>query len=196
MARTRCFLAVELEDVVRERVKVLQKELRRTLPNVKWVEEDNLHVTLLFLGEVDDREIAKVCRLAQEAVNGIKPFTLSVEQFGCFPHPHRPRVLWVGVGEGKEELVEMYDALATPLSELGFRREDRPYSPHITLGRTKSDGPIAELSRALEKHATWDAGSFQVTEVVLMSSELTRDGPLYTILGRAELDAETESEKL
>jgi RNA 2',3'-cyclic 3'-phosphodiesterase len=187
MARMRCFLAVELSPEVKERVVGLQTQLRRTLTGIKWVEEENLHVTLLFLGEVDEREIIKVCRLAQEAMTLIPSFTMTLQEFGCFPHARRPRVLWVGVGEGKEELVRIYEALATPLSELGYRREDRPYSPHITLGRTKSDGPVIALGQALEKFAAWEGGTMPVKEVVLMSSELTRDGPLYTVLGRAIL---------
>jgi 2'-5' RNA ligase len=190
MSRIRCFLAVELSDAVRDRVTRLQTEVRRTVTDVKWVEEDNLHLTLLFLGEVEDKEIAQVCKLAAQAMASFEPFTMTVEGFGCFPHARRPRVLWVGVEEGKETLVRMYDALATPLSQLGYRREDRPYSPHITLGRTKSDGPLAELGQALEEHADWEGGDSPVHEVLLMSSELTREGPLYTVMGRAPLGKE------
>lgn len=190
MSRIRCFLAIELSDGVRDRVTRLQTEVRRTVTDVKWVEEENMHLTLLFLGEVEDKEIAQVCRLASQAMASFEPFTMTVEGFGCFPHARRPRVLWVGVTEGKETLVRMYDALATPLSQLGYRREDRPYSPHITLGRTKSDGPLAALSQALEEHADWEGGESPVHEVLLMSSELTREGPLYTVLGRAPLGNE------
>lgn len=194
MSRTRCFLAVELSEGIKERVMSLQHDLRRTLSSMKWVGEDNMHVTLLFLGEVDDREIVQVCRLAQQAVQEMPPFPLAIEGFGCFPHARRPRVLWVGVGQGKEEMLRLYDALATPLSALGYRREDRPYSPHITLGRTKSDGPMQALGDALEKYRTWEGGTMQVDEVLLMGSELTREGPIYTVLGRAILGTKNSQE--
>src|SRR5262249_51381938 len=118
----------------------------------------------------------------------LTPFAMTIEKAGSFPNLRRPRTLWVGVGEGTQEMVALHDALEPPLLALGcYRREDRPYTPHITLGRVKSDRPNDKLAAALAKHGSWQGGEELVHEVLVMSSELTRDGPLYTVLSRAKL---------
>src|SRR3954471_5211833 len=108
MARIRTFLAIELEPQVRERLIALQGKLSRPIPDVKWVEPENLHLTLLFLGGVDERELPAVCRAAQTAVAELPGFTLSVEAASCFPNARRPRVLWAGIGTGVQEVVAVH----------------------------------------------------------------------------------------
>jgi 2'-5' RNA ligase len=188
MPRTRTFIAIELPQGIRDRLVALQESLATAAPDVKWVEPENLHVTLLFLGEVDDRELPAVCRAVQDAVVGHTPFTLSVEGAGCFPNPRRPRTLWVGVGQGVQEVVAVHDAIEPALLALGcYRREERKYTPHVTLGRRRGEGPADALAKALARHQTWKAGEATVSEVHVMGSQLTPKGPLYTILGRAKL---------
>src|SRR5262245_38768293 len=188
MKRLRTFIALELPKHVRDKAVVLQESLARTGGEVKWVEPENLHVTLLFLGEVVDRDVPAVCRAVADCCRERPAFPMSVETAGCFPSPRRPRVLWAGVGEGAAELIALHDALEPPLLELGcYRREERRYTPHITLGRVRSDRPTEGLATALAKHAAWKGGAVQVEEVLVMSSELTRDGPEYTVLARAAL---------
>jgi 2'-5' RNA ligase len=141
----------------------------------------------LFLGEVDERHVADVCRIVGETTQQHSSFTMNVETAGCFPHPRRPRVLWVGVGAGKQELCAIHDSLEIALLDLGFRREDRKYSPHITLGRVKSDRSTDSLAAALAQQAGWKGGEIQVTVVLVMGSKLTPMGPEYTVLSRAKL---------
>ncbi len=188
MSRTRTFIAVHLDEDIRARLAALQRDLAAEAPDVKWVEEDNLHVTLLFLGEVDNRELPTVCRAVQTAVAGRPAFTMAVEGPGCFPNPRRPRVLWVGLGQGTQEVVAVHDALEAPLMDLGcYRREERKYTPHVTLGRLREGGTGDALARALGKHAGWKAGEQAVDEIHVMGSELTPQGPIYTVLSRAKL---------
>jgi 2'-5' RNA ligase len=188
MARLRTFIAIDLGKAIRDRLVALQENLARSGTEVKWVEPENLHVTLLFLGEVDERDVPQVCQVVAEAAQQQTSFPLSVENAGCFPNVRRPRVLWVGVGEGKQEVCILHDALEKPLLELGcYRREERQYTPHITLGRVKSDRPTDKLASALLKHAGWKGGETTVREVLIMSSELTSKGPIYTVLSRAKL---------
>src|SRR5262249_30151520 len=99
MARIRTFIAVDLGKAIRDRTVALQETLARTGTEVKWVEPENLHVTLLFLGEVGDREVPQVCRIVGEETQQHPKFLMSVETVGCFPNPRRPRVIWVGIGE-------------------------------------------------------------------------------------------------
>lgn len=189
MARLRTFIAVDLGKAIRDRLVTLQEALARAGgTDVKWVEPENLHATLLFLGEVIDRDVPAVCRAVAEVCQELSAFPLSIETAGCFPNPRRPRVLWVGVGQGQQELCTLHDALEPPLLDLGcYRREERKYAPHITLGRVKSDRPTDKLTTALLKHAAWKGGETTVREVHVMSSELTPQGPIYTVLSRARL---------
>ena len=188
MSRTRTFIAVDLGKPIRDRILALQEELARAGTEVKWVEPENLHVTMLFLGEVDERELPAVCRVVSECTQQHTPFPMSVETAGCFPTPRRPRVLWVGVGEGTQPLCALHDALEPPLMNLGcYRREERKYTPHITLGRVKSDRPTDKLAAALAKQAGWKGGEIAVRELLVMGSELTPKGPVYTVLSRAKL---------
>lgn len=190
MARLRTFIAVELDKQIRDRTVALQETLARAADDVKWVEPENLHVTLLFLGEVGDRDIPAVCRGVATVSAQQAPFAMTVESAGAFPNTRRPRTLWVGIGQGTQELVALHDALEPPLLELGcYRREDRQYTPHVTLGRVKSDRPADPLTLALAKQAGWKGGETTVGAVLVLSSELTSQGPRYTMLSRAKFSS-------
>src|SRR5262245_34238301 len=100
MARLRTFIAVDIGQAIRDRAVALQETLARSCSDVKWVEPENIHVTLLFLGEVDTREVINVCRVVGESCAQHAVFAMSVETLGCFGNPRRPRTLWIGIGEG------------------------------------------------------------------------------------------------
>jgi 2'-5' RNA ligase len=197
MARIRTFIAIELSKSIREQLVDLQATLGRAALDVKWVEPEDLHVTLLFLGEVEDRDLPAVCRAVQEAVAVQPAFPMTIERVGCFPNPRRPRILWAGVGSGMQEVVAVHDAIETPLLDLGcYRREDRKYTPHVTLGRNRSEGPADALRKALAQQAGWKGGEETVGEVQIMASDfdghvksgdVVSRGPKYTVLGRAPL---------
>jgi 2'-5' RNA ligase len=188
MRRSRIFIAVDLGQEIRDQCIALQKKLARAGAEMKWVEPENIHVTLLFLGEVNQREIPQICRVASKVCAGQPAFNLSVEGVGCFPNPRRPRIVWAGVEQGKQELRTLHDALETPLLELGcYRREDLQYTPHITLGRVRGEHSDDRLAELLGKETGWQAGEVKVEEIQVMSSQLTPQGPIYTVLGRAEL---------
>ncbi len=190
MARLRTFIGVDIGKEIRDRAVALQETLARASSDVKWVEPENLHVTLLFLGEVEDREVPSVCRVVAEQAQEKPAFAMNIERVGCFPNARRPRILWIGVGQGTQELCALHDALETPLLDLGcYRREERRYAPHITLGRVRNDRPADKLATALAKHAGWQGGQTEVREVLVMSSQLTPGGPVYTVLSRAKLQS-------
>jgi 2'-5' RNA ligase len=188
MARLRTFIAVDLGKAIRDRCVELQETLARAGADVKWVEVDNLHVTLLFLGEVVDRDVPALCKAVADCCAEQNPFMLSVESVGCFPNSRRPRVVWAGVGAGSAELIALHDDLEPPLLDLGcYRREDRQYTPHVTLGRVQGDGSTDVLAAALARQAKWRGGETEVREVRVLSSELRAQGPVYTVLSRAKL---------
>lgn len=188
MARVRTFIAVDPGGTIRDRLANVQRKLAREVTDVKWVEEDNLHLTLLFLGEVRDRDLPSVCRAVSKTTIEIPSFSIEVKTIGCFPNPRRPRVVWAGVGMGAEDVVALHDALESPLDTLGcYRREERQFTPHVTLGRTKSDDPSEHMAKVLPTYQDWSAGEGVIKEVLVMSSELTSQGPEYTVLARGKL---------
>lgn len=189
MTRIRTFIAVPLSQGIRDRLQSIRIPVARQLQDVKWVEAENQHVTLVFLGEVDNREVPQVCSLAQDAVSlaDVTAFSLRVKGIGCFPNIRRPRVIWAGIEQGADELIRVHDALEATLETMGYRREERRYTPHITLGRTKSDGPLSQLTNWLTESERVDVGEMIVDEIHIMGSELLRSGPHYTVLGRVPL---------
>ena len=188
MARIRTFVAVEIGDQIRRTAVALQQRLAGVAPEVRWAAPESLHVTLLFLGEVDDREVVDVCRAVQAVAAGEPPFPLRVSGVGAFPTVRRPKTVWAGITDGAENLRRLYERLEARLLDLGcYRKEERAYTPHLTLGRVRADAGGHPLVAELPKLLAWDGGRTTVDEVVVYSGELTRDGPEYTPLGRGPL---------
>jgi RNA 2',3'-cyclic 3'-phosphodiesterase len=188
MARIRTFIAVDIGEAVRQKVVALQERLARTTNDVKWVEPSNLHITLHFLGEVDQIDLVPICRIVKEQAQALPPFTLELTGLGAFPTPRRPKILWAGIADGADDLKRLHGLLEAPLLELGcYRREDRAYSPHLTLGRLADEDRNGAWASILTKHADWHGGAATVDEVLVMSSELGRDGPIYSVMGRGKL---------
>lgn len=188
MIRIRTFIAIDIDEGVRERMIALQEKFARIGSDVKWVEPKNQHVTLLFLGDVDSLDVVKVCRVVQSQCAKVAPFSLSHHGVGAFPNTRRPKILWTGITDGLDELVNLHTLLEEPLLELGcYRREARPYSPHLTLGRVTKEDAAETWGPILTKYSEWDGGTTIAKEVLVMSSELRREGPFYSVMGRAPL---------
>jgi 2'-5' RNA ligase len=188
MPKTRTFIAVEAVDEAHAAALAAIDGLRSAAEGVKWVAPDNLHWTLQFLGDLDDREMAEVCLRTVRVVARHEPFELAAVGVGAFPAIHRPRTLWVGAGEGREQFCELQADVEASLRELGFRGEGRAFTPHLTIGRAgrgSHAGPT--LTERLAHLADFDGGRMSVDEVLVFASELSRDGPVYTVLARAPL---------
>lgn len=189
MARIRTFIALAVPGRIAGELKELQQELAADHDGVKWMAEKELHLTLLFLGEVDELELVPVCRAVKKIAARHSSFALDVAGMGGFPNKRRPKVLWAGIaGEGHDALLELHAELEAALMELGcYRREERAYTPHLTLGRISSEERDEAWAPVFTKHADWNAGTFTVSEVLIMASELRRSGPEYAIMGRGPL---------
>lgn len=196
MGRTRTFIAAPLDEAIRTRLGTLCRACAKSASGVRWTPLGNLHITLNFLGDVEDSDLPSVCRAAQQAVDDVelRQFPLSIVGLGCFPKPARPRILWAGVAEGHEQLELLHAALEERFADLGFRPEGRAYSPHVTLGRVKPDGPRQNWEAILAAHQEWEAGSQIVAEVHVMGSELTPEGSAYSVLSRVKLPKAKASE--
>jgi 2'-5' RNA ligase len=186
--KIRTFIAVEIAPAVREAAAELVGELRASGADVKWVDPANMHLTVKFLGDVDSRHVHEVCRAVEKTVAGLPRFELELRGAGAFPNARRPRTVWLGAGQGGQEVGILAEALEEAMERLGFRREARRFHPHLTLGRVRRGrAGLDELARLLAEYADFEVGRTTVTEVVTFSSELGRSGPTYEALGRARL---------
>jgi 2'-5' RNA ligase len=184
----RSFVAVEITPSIRKRTGELIAALAGPSADVKWVEPHNLHLTLKFLGEVSQQEIARVCQAMARGAAEVEPFELDVRGAGAFPNAARPRTVWLGAGDGSQPMVALHDRVEAALAKLGYREEHRRFQPHLTIGRVRGAGlGIAELGRLVQQHADFAAGRMTVGKVTLFASTLTPDGPIYELLGTGPL---------
>jgi 2'-5' RNA ligase len=179
---------VDAVDEVQAAALTAINRLRAVAENVKWVEPDNLHWTMQFLGDLTDQEMAEVCLRTTRAAAQHEAFELAAHGVGAFPSTQRPRTLWLGAGQGSLQLVALHASIDQALSSLGFRRDSRLFTPHVTLGRAGHGGHAGPVvAERLAGLGDFDGGVQEVAEVVVYASELSREGPTYTVLARAPL---------
>jgi len=190
MPRIRTFIAVELAGGVIRRATELVDKLRVAPVPVNWVRPEQMHLTLKFLGDVPDTQTPAICRVVAQVARQFEPFEIVFRGVGAFPSLEHPKVLWIGVQEGGQELKLLQAALDEALkNQLGYPREVRPFQPHLTVGRVKREMPTgqAQLARILAEQAEFDADLTVIDEVVTFASFLSRQGPTHEPLCRSGL---------
>jgi 2'-5' RNA ligase len=170
----RTFIAVELPDEVRKNIVELINELKTVEAAVKWVEENNLHITMKFLGEVDNKKLDDLIELTTKAVSGKGSFKAKFQEVGAFP-----RVVWVGTAEGGDKLCALAKELENVLSGSGFRSEEKEFRPHITIGRIKDKKGVDKLKEKMEGFKDAKFGEAWVDSISIMKSTLSPKGPIY-----------------
>jgi 2'-5' RNA ligase len=178
----RSFIAIEVPRELKSRMEEVQRELRRTEADVKWVRPDAIHLTLKFLGSIRREDVERISQAVGPVIGLWEPFDVGIQGLGGFPNFRNPRVVWVGVDQGKESLVSLKQQIEKRMTELSFPPEDRPFSAHLTLGRVRSLRGKADLSQAIESRRGVEVGIFQAREVILFRSELKPSGAVYTKL--------------
>jgi 2'-5' RNA ligase len=182
----RIFIAIKIEpdaDLLR-----MISLLRSLLANDKitWVDPSNIHLTLAFLGDTDEEKIKVAGIAVNQSCSGFGEFSFRLSGTGVFKNFSDPRVIWTGIGESGK-LIRLNDLMMTRLKDTGFRIEDRPFRPHITLGRIKFIKDPDILKTALEKYRYTDFQKVPVKEVILYESILKQTGPVYKILSTYDL---------
>jgi len=190
----RCFIAIEIEEPIREEIARVQQRLRKELrgnePGIKWVPPENIHLTLKFLGNVADQDIPEICAAVSRAASECSPFSFSVGTCGSFP-PNRPaRVLWIGITEGQPELKQFAKRVDHWVNKLGFPLEKRAFSGHLTLARIRQSNAGKAVSHAAEQTAVDNLGVQTVSAITVFQSDLRPGGPIYTPLHHAPLKNE------
>jgi len=173
---------VLLDDATRAALAARVESLRPVAAGVTWVAPENLHVTLKFLGGVEQPRLELVQAALARAVHGAAPFDLSVVGLGAFPSATRARVVWAGVVAGRGELTGLAASVEHELAPVGFPPEDRPFSPHVTLGRVREPRRNTELAAAFDREHAERFGVVRVDRLSLMRSDLSPRGARYSEL--------------
>ena len=182
----RTFIAIKISNSIRERIGEFQSRLRQIRGNVKWVRPKSIHITLKFLGDVEEGRIEQISQLVEKAADGVGSFTISVGGVGAFPNERHPRVLWIGVDEGSDILSDLASRIDMALSQLGFEKEKRKYSAHLTIGRVRSPKGIESTIKTMISEG-FQQESFEVDEIDVMKSQLHPTGEEYTVLHQIKL---------
>jgi RNA 2',3'-cyclic 3'-phosphodiesterase len=191
MSVIRAFIAISLSPEITQQLEMVLSGLKNKLPggSIRWVPAKNIHLTLKFLGEVSISSQEMLTKLLQAESNRHASFEISVGELGVFPSLHRPRVVWIGV-EAPPELAALQHGLEAEMARLGYAPEERPFSPHLTLGRVVRNANSEEIHRISEllgKTKVGFLGAFRVQSVHLFRSDLQPGGSIYTRLFTANL---------
>jgi 2'-5' RNA ligase len=180
MPSLRSFIALPTPDSVRDRIEILQADLRQLNADVKWESPEKLHITLKFLGNVESQLLEKLIPSLEEIAREQSSFDLTYEGVGAFPNLLAPRVIWVGTAQN-ESLFSLQNSVEQRCADFGFARENRAFHPHITLGRVKGSLNIQRLTEKL-KTITLEPTRTRCTEFLVMRSDLTPSGSVYSVL--------------
>ncbi len=183
MKDLRLFIAIPLGPDLKEAISKIQSLLKRRNEGVKWVNPEGLHLTLKFLGNTPQEKVPRIEEAMRKALAPFGPFSVLIKGTGAFPSLKKARVLWVGIEDERSRLKEMFKSLEKQLQKLGFPMEERPFKPHITLGRIKNLKSI-DFPEELEDQ---EVGVLEVKEVILFKSELKPEGAEYHPLIKVSL---------
>ena len=179
--KIRTFICIELPDSIRTKLGEIQTEMKTLGSSVRWTRSDGIHLTLKFLGDVEKQNIEQIVEQTIEASRIHSPAKIEVKESGAFPDFKKPRVFWIGVHDPNGALARLQMAIDTKLDKIGFKKEQRRFSPHLTIGRVKSHDGLNATSRALEE-MNIEPMTFLAKQVVVMQSQLQPKGAVYTPL--------------
>ena len=192
MRTMRTFIAVNIPVDIKQNLQEEIDRLRALIrgENVRWVRPEGIHLTLKFLGEISDSSLGEIHQALEREIDKHPTCTLCVGGFGCFPNRRSPRVLWIGITEDKGTLAQVQSSIHEKLVPLGFEKEERPFHPHLTLGRVRrnvSKSDLNQLQDAVNEFVVGQIGKFEVREIHLIESILKPSGAEYSTLGEYTL---------
>ncbi len=187
MSKVRAFIACDMPESLLDKISGIQDRLKGLDADVSWTKVSGIHITLKFLGDIEEDSIDKVAAVIEGASKGQKPFEVAIKGSGAFPNLRNPRVIWLGVEDNDKGLLHIQQFLDDGLKALGFEPEEREFKPHLTLGRVKGFRGKEGLAAAVSEFKGLDLGSFIVDRVMLYKSELKPTGAIYTKLREIKL---------
>jgi 2'-5' RNA ligase len=197
MSVIRAFIAIDLSQGILERIDQMSLDLRSRLEKVpvRWVPAENIHLTLKFLGNVSTANLEMLKEIMGNVVANHHECDISVGGIGAFPKTHNPRVIWVGM-EVPQELISLQHNIEIETARLGYSREHRPFSPHLTFGRVSrnaSSQDVRAIAEILDSYKVGFLGATRISSVYLYRSDLKPDGAVYTPIYTAALGKEESS---
>ncbi|MGI6401616.1 MAG: RNA 2',3'-cyclic phosphodiesterase [Thermoguttaceae bacterium] len=196
----RAFVAIDIFSGIRQMTRKALRPLQRAFPDVKWVDDANFHITLKFLGtNVPTSDIRDIVNALERACKDVEPFDLTLEGCGAFPDMSNPRTLWIGITDGTAEVSALAEKIEDELEKIGYPREGRKFSPHLTIGRARkrdrnvgsiNHEEVATLAEKLGKLDQVYFGTNSVESITLYCSELDRRGPKYEPLATIDFGGE------
>ncbi len=189
----RCFISIDLPETLKADIREATEILRERKPDVRWVSEHNLHITLKFLGDTG-QDVAQVLERELSSLAAQRySFRLGLRGIGVFPDRRRPRVVWIDLIDA-DELKHLQEAVEERAVTIGFERENRPFSPHLTIGRVRSSSGMGYLLNAMETLKDRDFGNIGVNSFSLMKSDLKPSGAQYTTLAEFHLNRRSDEQ--
>jgi RNA 2',3'-cyclic 3'-phosphodiesterase len=187
MATIRLFVAVSISEQSRNAVSNLVENFRSESPGVRWVKPENLHLTLKFLGDVEESRLSSLKNALDSSVSDLRLFQFDLTNLGCFPNIKRPRVLWVGIEDESNQLVRLHKNIEEQFFKVDFPKEKRRFQPHLTVARIK-DSRNSNLF--LSEFQSYNLGQFtvDVADVLLIKSDLRQSGAKYSCLHKAKIN--------
>jgi RNA 2',3'-cyclic 3'-phosphodiesterase len=196
MSLIRAFLALEIPPSLQKSISAHSAVLKQALPDtIRWVATERIHLTLKFLGDTSPARLQDLTHALSAVIAQQPPFDISAGGFGVFPNPKRPRILWIGV-QAPPDLERLTRAIETTCARLGYPPEEKPFNPHLTLGRLRDGADLSALRPALQGIEIGPLGSLTVSSVTLFRSDLRPQGPNYTPLAQlllAQPDSKTQT---
>lgn len=187
MAEIRSFIAAAISPALITRLATVQQQLRHAGASVAWVRPEGMHLTLKFLGALPAERVPAIGDALEHVAGAFSSIDVSVDGAGAFPTLSRARVIWVGIGAGGDALCALAAAVDEATAALGFPREPRSFTPHLTLGRVKSPEGLDRLIPLVQALASEHFGTMTVRSIDLMRSDLAPAGARYTVLRRLPL---------
>ena len=185
MSSYRIFIALPTSLEVQNRLALIQSELMKSQADVKWDAPNKFHITLKFLGNVEQDKLSLLYNLMEKAILGRSAFEIVYKLVGAFPTVNNPRVVWTGA-EPVKEMMDLQLEVERVCTEIGIPREERLFHPHVTLGRVRSRKNISHLIDAI-KSITFQPIGYECKEVLVMKSDLKPEGSIYTALKSFQL---------
>jgi len=186
----RCFIAIDINDRIKAALSDLQEKFASSADiqkgDVKWVGPQAMHLTLKFLGEIKDEQAADVCNITKDVTGRHKSFELKVESVGHFGGKSAT-VLWVGAGAGREQLLQLQKDLEQQLASAGWPKEEREFTGHLTLCRVKNSRAGIKIAQLAKNYSDLKFGTTPADSLSVYQSQLTPQGPIYTLLGNYKL---------
>jgi len=185
----RLFIAFELSAEVKRQLREFENQITLDGAKLRWLKEEQLHVTIKFLGEVGDEQLSDVKNVLQPLAREASPFSVTVLGSGVFPARGPVRIIWAGVDDAEERILPLQQIVERECEKTGFKREERPFRPHITLARVKDDRTRGALRKRVEA-APIEAREQLIDAVTLFQSKLSANGSEYSVVEKVEFNSQ------